>query len=120
MATIVYSMSGEGRGHAARAQVLIEELRKPGNFEQSVNGYFLHASGQGQAIPVEHFQGDAVRSFIESTPRYADRIRPERLNGNRATLAAIEGELHAARDHARATLPSRFAWDPLRNFSRGV
>lgn len=69
---------------------------EPGNFEQHINAFFLGQSGQGLSYPVEEFSSALIREFVDAIPALADRIRPERLNGNRVTLSAIEGEVAAA------------------------
>lgn len=56
MAKIFYGVSGEGRGHAARALTLVEELAQRGH------EVTLFASGQGHALLATHYGGDGPGS----------------------------------------------------------
>lgn len=85
-----------GEALALRKPVLA--FPEPGNFEQHINAFFLEKSRSGWARDARHFSPLLVRSFLEATPELADRIRPERMSGNRVTLAAVEYQARAATD----------------------
>lgn len=85
-------------GEALSLRKPVLSYPEPGNFEQHINGHFLKESGQGWSRDAETFDAKLVKSFLSQCPQLRDRIRPERLNGNRAALAAVEYEIRAATD----------------------
>lgn len=69
---------------------------EPGNLEQTLNAFFLEQARTGWARDARGFSPLLIESFLESVPTLRERIRPEQMNGNRATLAAIEYEAQAS------------------------
>ncbi len=83
-------------GEALSLRKPVLAFPEPGNQEQQINGFFLEESGQGWSRRAGSFDARLVKRFIERAPVLSERIRPERLNGNRLTLAAVEYEISAA------------------------
>jgi len=75
-------------------------LRKPvfampeaRNFEQYINAHFLRAEGGGDWAEMELVNTAILRGFLDRIEEYRAHIRPDRVNGNPATLAAIRRHL---------------------------
>lgn len=84
-------------------------LRKPmlalpesGNFEQSINGHFLRASGCGDWMCFNKINATDLQSFLARVPRMRLRIDPQRVVGNDLALQVIRQELR----HATASRPA--------------
>ncbi|MGE0756215.1 MAG: glycosyltransferase family protein, partial [Pirellulaceae bacterium] len=71
-------------------------LPEPGNFEQSINGYFLRASGAGESIDMGRLTPADLQEFLQRVPEYRSRLRPHQVKGNELAVAAILGELQRA------------------------
>lgn len=63
------------------------------NYEQHLNGLFLHASGCGESVAFEALSPARVERFVDRIDRYAARIRRDVYCGNDAVLRIIEGHL---------------------------
>lgn len=84
MATIFYSMSGEGRGHASRVRAIVEELRQRHRVVLYAPGHawdFLAPAYKGTEVEVRHIEGlsfyyrldgrlDEVRTLVEGVKKY--------------------------------------------------
>lgn len=72
------------------------------NFEQSINGYFLKASGAGETLGLEQLTGSDVRRFLDRLEDYRACIDSERMNGLPPTLDVIHRHLPSVR---RSSMP---------------
>jgi uncharacterized protein (TIGR00661 family) len=95
-AALVSTAGNQVVGEALFLKKPVLAYPEPGNFEQHINAFFLEQSRCGWARDASAFAPSLVTSFLEAIPELADHIRPERMNGNRATLAAVEYEVAAA------------------------
>ncbi len=111
MATIIYSLSGEGRGHATRARTVVEALwlgkpvlalPEPGNDEQTINGHFLEASSAGRCVPPDRLDVGTLRDFLARLDKHRATIRGDTLDGTLATLTALRSELPVRSQHTIA------------------
>src|SRR3954451_25252489 len=94
MATVVYALSGEGRGHATRAQTVIEELRAQHDIKVYAYGHaadFLAPIYRATQVEIRRIPGlqfhytargslDYFRTLLSSTPYLLQlRARVDRL-----------------------------------------
>lgn len=90
---------------------------EPGNFEQHINGFFLENSRLGWSREAHLFDASLLCSFTAAVPDLRDRIRPERLNGNRPTELVVEAEIaratHLGRNAPRALEGRTARWSAL-------
>jgi uncharacterized protein (TIGR00661 family) len=83
-------------------------LPESGNFEQSINAYFVRESGCGDWTPLERIDRPGLRRFLDRVPEYRQQIRDEAVVGNAAAVEAILAEL-AAVGHRTLPLPAHQA-----------
>jgi uncharacterized protein (TIGR00661 family) len=81
MAKIVYSMSGEGRGHATRVRTVVDELR----FEHEI---VLLASGAAHDLLQARYEG-ARNVRVCSIPGLEFKYRHQRLDYTRSIAASV-------------------------------
>lgn len=68
-------------------------LPEEGNYEQRINGHFLHQLRTGVSVDVERISGKHVRRFLARADEYAARIEPARYYGNPGAVAIVESHL---------------------------
>lgn len=75
-------------------------LPEEGNYEQRINGHFLHQMRTGTSVDIERVSAKHVRRFLARADEYAARIEPARYYGNPAALALVESHLPGVGDEA--------------------
>src|SRR5215471_2916512 len=96
MASVIYAMSGEGRGHATRARVVVEALR-------ARHRLTLFASGHAYDLLVPRYRGSDVRVVRVPGLRFAYGA-PGRVNIFR-TLADAAAFRWRVGEHVERVLP---------------
>ncbi|MEW4488212.1 glycosyltransferase family protein [Thalassoglobus sp. JC818] len=83
MAKVVYSLAGEGRGHATRSKTIIDQLVKRGH------RVYVFAPAVAYELLSEVYQ-DSERVFVEEIPGLVFHYRNERVDFAGTTLGTIE------------------------------
>ena len=78
MATIFYSLSGEGRGHATRVRAVVEELRKR-------HRVVIYAPGHAYELLLPVYEG----TDVDIRPYTRTRVPLQRVSRNRADGSLI-------------------------------
>jgi uncharacterized protein (TIGR00661 family) len=80
-------------GEALYLQKPVFAMPERKNYEQFINAHFLQQSGAGAWSPMCRFEPRLLAGFLDRCEEVRARIRPERVNGNAAAVAAIRRHL---------------------------
>lgn len=69
-------------------------IPEAGNFEQSINGYFLQKTGMGACVSTADLCQNAIDEFLERVPVYRDALAAYSGSGNQAVEQTIRSMLH--------------------------
>lgn len=83
-------------GEALYLKKPVLALPEAGNFEQAINGHFLARSGMGESLPPAELDASALARFLQHVDRLRERIDPNSVCGNAATMSLLRSQLLAA------------------------